>query len=292
MTKLVFPFSAVIAGLVMTFSSCTPTEVTTPPLVTVNPSTPVDAKLGDVLNYEVIISSDSDLKKVEMTAKQDAVVLFTADSTFGAGIQAAIVNFSFTLPTDLAAGTIVTLEFLATNAGDSKLVTTTINVQAGEIYTYTAVIMSDLENPDGSSFYSLEDNKLMTLNQADVASGDVDLIYYYGATNKATLCAPSDQEVRAFTDSQGSVIVDRLETKNSTKIAIVNMTVSDFTAVTNDGPILAKKPATTLTAANNLAKDKIIYCETVTGKKALVLVKNITGGQGTSYITIEVKVQK
>lgn len=281
-----------VTGFSLVLTSCTPTEVTTPPLVAVNPSEPANAKLGDVLNYEVIISSDSDLKKVEMTAKQDATVLFTDDSTFLAGVQSAIVNFAFTVPANLAAGSTVTLDFLTTNTGDSKLVTRTITILAGEINTYTAVIMSDLENPDGSSFYSLEDNKLMSLNQADVASGEVDLIYYYGATNKATLCSPADEGVRAFTDSQGSVVVDRLEIKNDTKIAMTDMTVADFTAVTNDGPILAKKPATTLTAANNLAKDKVIYCETVTGKKALVLVKNITGGQGTSYITIEVKVQK
>jgi hypothetical protein len=292
MRKLIVPLFLFVMVLVMTLPSCTPDPVATPPVMQVTPSSPVTAKPGAALNYEVMISSDTDLKKVEMTAKLDATVLFTTDSTFPAGAQAAIVNFSFTVPNSVSAGSVISLEFLATNDGSSKLITTTITVEAGEINTYTAVIMSDLENPDGSSFYSLEDNKLMTLSQADVASGEVDLIYYYGATNKATLCAPDDQDIRAFTDSHGAVVVDRLEVMNDTRIGMVEMAVADFNAVTNDGPILAKKPATTSTAANNLVKDKVIYCETVTGKKALVLVKNITGTQGTSYITIEVKVQK
>jgi hypothetical protein len=154
------------------------------------------------------------------------------------------------------------------------------------------VIISDIENPDGSSFYSLEDNQLMSINQAELASATVDLIYYYGATNQATLCSPADEEVRAFTGSGGAIIVDRLATKNDTRIAMVDITVAEFEAIADDLTILAKTPATTQTAAPNLAKDKVIWCETVTAKKALVLVKNITGTQGTSYITIEVKVQQ
>jgi hypothetical protein len=292
MNRTLFSFSMIALGVAGIFQSCTPETVVEPPLMTVTPSEPVNAAKGEALSYQVVISSVSDISKVELTAKLDGSNLFSDDSVFAAGTTSAIANFTFTVPLTVSAGSSITLDFLATNEGSTKLVTTTVTVKAGEISTYTAVIMSDLENPDGSSFYSVEDNKLMTLNQAVASSGEVDLIYYYGATNKATLCAPNDASVRAFTGASGAVIVDRLETKNATKVAMVEMTAAEFTAVADDSQILAKKPATTVTAANNLAKDKVVYCETVTGKKALVLVKNITGGTGTRYIPIEVKVQK
>jgi hypothetical protein len=280
------------AGLILFLASCTPTPVVNPPIVTVNPETAVTASPGATVNYEVIVSSDTDLSKVEMSGKSGSTVLFAEDTTFAAGVQAAIVNFVANIPGTVVAGTTLTVDFTAYNEGETTTVTRTINVVAGEINTYTAVIMSDLENPNGSSFLSVDSGTLMTLNQAIATPAKVDILYYYGNTNQASLCAPTDQAVRAFTDAQNRIIVDRLTTKNDTKLASVTMTPADFTAVTNDGPIIAKKPATTATSVTKLAKDNVLYCQTVTGKMALILVKNITGTQGTSYITIEVKVQK
>jgi len=285
---------SLIIGLfgILVFNSCVPETTVTPPVVTVNPADALTARPGDKLNYAVIVTSDTDLSKVEMSGKANSSVLFTADTAFVAGIQAAIVNFSIDLPVGIASGTTITVDFTAYNDGEQTVVTRTIEILAGEISTYTAVIMSDLENPDGGSFCSVTTGTVMTLNQAIAASGDVDIMYYYGAINKATLCSPTDQDVRAFTDIQQRIIVDRLTTKNNTKLALIDMTVANFTAVINDGTILAKKTATTGTSARKLDKDKVLYCETKTGKQALILVKNITGTQGSSYITIEVKVQK
>lgn len=280
------------AGLMIFFVSCTPTPVVNPPIVTVTPEATVTASPGAKVNYEVIVSSDTDISKIEMTGKSGSTVLFADDTTFAAGIQAAIVNFTADIPATVTAGTSLTVDFTATNEGEMTTVTRTINIVAGDINTYTAVIMSDLENPDGSSFLSVDSGTLMTLSQAVATPAKVDILYYYGNTNQATLCAPTDQSVRAFTDAQNRVIVDRLTTKNDTKLASVSMTPADFTAITNDGPILANKPASTVTSVTKLAKDKVLHCQTVTGKMALILVKNITGTQGTSYITIEVKVQK
>ncbi|MFO7615956.1 MAG: hypothetical protein R6V75_01750, partial [Bacteroidales bacterium] len=186
---------------------------------------------------------------------------------------------------------IVEIDFTAYNEGESTVVTRKVTVAAGQINTYTAVLMSDLENPEGKSFYSVATNELLSLNEAVAASQKVDILYYYGATNKAVLCSPMDVAVRAFTDLQGQIIVDRLSTKNDTRIALLTMSADDFNAVTNDGPIVANKPAVTATSATMLAKDKVLHVQTAAGKQALVLVKNIEGTQGSSWITIEVKVQ-
>ncbi len=290
--KSLFMVTVTVFGLAAFLFSCTPTPIASPPVVNVSPSITTTARPGEKMNYEVTVSSDTDLKKVEMTGKIDNIVLFTADTVFPAGVRAAMVIFIAPIPVTVAAGSTIVVDFVVTNEGEMTTVPRNIQIIAGEIYSYTAVIMSDLENPEGSSFYSVEDNLLMSLNQAALSSGEVDLIYYYGATNKATLCSPADESVRAFTDSNGQIVVDRLLTKNNTKLALVGMTVADFNAITDEGPVMASKPATTFSATNNLVKDQVLYCQTVTGKQALILVRNITGTQATSYITIEVKVQK
>jgi hypothetical protein len=295
MKKLHFLALSVGLSAVMVLNSCnTTTPVVTPPLVTVNPTAAATAKPNDVLDYQMIISSDTDLKTAEMTAQLNSTVLYTKDSVFGAGTTAAIVNFSFTVPAAMADGAVITLTFTAKNDGEQTVATRTVNVAnpPGEIYTYTAVIMSDLKNPEGKSFYSIEDNKLLNINEALASSSTVDLIYYYGSVNKATLCAPADVAVEVFENLQNESIVKKFTTRNNTKIAPVTMTVAEFDAVANDLTIKAKAPAVTSTAVATLAKDAIVWSETVAGKKALIKIVSITGVQATSFITIEVKVQK
>lgn len=283
---------ALAACVLMIVSSCEPTTVT-PPLVTVNPVEDVTAAPGDKLTYQMLINSDSELKTAGFTAKFNSTMLASADTVFPAGLEAAIIDIEFVVPETMADGAVLTLTFTASNT-EQTVVSRTVNVviPPGEINTYTAVIMSDLENPEGKSFYSIEDNIRMNINEAIAASGTVDLIYYYGATNKATLCAPADKAVEAFKDSKEEVIVNKFTTRNNTKLAAVTMTVAEFNAVTNDVAIKAKTPTATNTAVPSLAKDNIIWCESVTGKKALVKVVSIAGTQSNSFITIEVKVQK
>jgi hypothetical protein len=262
-------------------------------LLTVNPADAVTAKPGDVLTYQMLIYSDTDITKAQFSAKFNSTVLSSKDSTFSAGLTSAIVDVSFTVPETMTDGAVLSLTFSATNTLTTTLTrTVNITIPPGEIYTYTAVIMADLENPDGKSFYSIEDNKLMNINAAILASSEVDLIYYYGATNKASLCAPADVAVEAFQDSHNESIVKKFTTRNNTKLAPVTMTIAEFNAVTNDLAIKAKEPATTTTAATKLAVDNVIWGETITGKKALIKVVSITGAQTNSLITIEVKVQK
>lgn len=275
------------------FNSCEPTATITPPLVTVNPTTDLTAKPGETLTYQMLINSDTELKSANFMAMENTAILADKDTVFPAGIEAAILDIQFTVPQSMTNGAVLTLSFKASNT-EQTVVTRTVNVviPPGEIHTYTAVIMADLKNPDGSSFYSIEDNKLMNINSAIAASAEVDLIYYYGVTNMASLCAPADVAVEEFLDIRNESIVRKFTTRNNTKLSLVTMTVADFNAVTNDVAIKAKTPTSTSTAVTKLVKDNVIWCESVTGKKALIKVVNIVGTQSNSLITIEVKVQK
>jgi len=239
------------------------------------------------------VTSETDLTTAGFSIKYDGSVIYTKDTTFAASITSTTINIGFTVPTTMPDGAVLNLTFSASNSEQTQVTrTVNITIPAGEINTYTAVIMSDIENADGSSFYSIEDNKLMKLNEAITASGEVDVIYYYGATNKATLCAPSDTEVEAFTGKDNTSVVKKLTTRNATKLASVATTTAQFDAITDDVAIKAATPTATYTAVKQLAKGNVLYTETVTGKKALVKVVDISGTSSNSYITIEVKVQK
>jgi hypothetical protein len=290
-----FQLIATAIGLstILVLNSCEPESTVTPPLVTVNPTTEVSAAPGETLDYQMLVNSDTDLTKAEFSAKFNSTVVATTDTIFAAGVDAAILNIKFMVPESMGDGSVLTLTFTATNTEQTS-VTRIVNVTnpPGEINTYTAVIMSDLKNPEGSSFYSIEDNKLMNINGAIAASAEVDLIYYYGATNKATLCAPADKDVEEFENLQNEKIVLKFNTRNNTKLGAVTMTTAEFAAITNDFTIKAKQPAATATAVPTLAVNNVIWAETVTGKQALIRVVDITGVQSTSFITIEVKVQK
>ncbi len=293
-TKFSLLVGILAIGLSGIFFACEPEVVVEAPLVTVNPAEEVIAAPGDTVTYELIVSSNTDLHSVFVEVSADDVVIATADTVFAANVQAAIINFPIIVSPDFADGSTISVSFTADNQGKSTEVIRSIAVvkPAGEINTYTAIILADIENPNGSSFFSLDNNLLLTLNEARSNSDKVDLIYYYGATNKATLCNATDEGVKAFTDSHNNSIVDQLTTKNNTELSAVTMTAEEFTAVMDDDPITSIVPEAVATAVNQLAIGNVIYAKTVTGKLALIMVKDIIGAQGTSEITIEVKIQK
>ena len=293
MSKRLLLFLPIALAAVTLFNSCEP-EAATPPNLQVTPTETAMAVPGDVVSYQSIISSDTDLSSFDVLVKFGETLVASADSVFAESTQSAIIDFAFPIPDTVSEATTITLTFEARNESESTTVTRTIDVSIpyGEINSYTAVILSDIENPNGSSFFSLETNELMQLAAATAESEKVDIIYYYGRTNEATLCAPADTEVEVFEDKSDIPIVNRFTTRNSTQLAAVEMLEVDFNAIVNDGPITNNEPESTSTAVTNLAVGDVLFAETVSGKKSLVFVKSITGGQGTSEITIEVKIQK
>jgi hypothetical protein len=293
MKKSVILATTLMVATLILFNSCEP-EVVNPPNLQVTPAEEITAAPGELVQYQITISSETDLSSLEVTVKSGENTVATADSIFPANSTIAVIDFPFIVPQEAEDASSYTVTFEAKNTSESSTVTRIINVSIpyGEINTYTAVILSDIENPNGSSFFSLDENKLMQLSAAVAESEKVDLIYYYGISNKATLCAPSDEEVEVFEDRNNTPIINRFATRNDTKLAMVSMSEDDFNAIANDGPIVNNEPESTSTAAKNLEVGNIIFAETVGAKKALILVKNITGTQGTSEITIEVKIQQ
>lgn len=187
------------------------------------------------------------------------------------------------------------------NAGqsnESSFNITTI-ASSGEINSYTAVLLGGQENPNLGSFYSTLHDSVMPQGIANLNQARIDMIYYYGTTNYASIVAPASIQLSLV--PQFNYILDGTNAahwivKNETKFKAV--TINDWTLVTNDALITANAVDLIDVNVNNLAVGNTIAFETAAtsanpGKKGLFKVIAMSGTSGADRrITIEVKIQK
>jgi hypothetical protein len=200
-------------------------------------------------------------------------------------------DFVYHIPaTGAPAGTVVTIDFIVTDKKEveaTKTVTFTIVAPAALVNRYTTVLMGSQDNNELGSFYSTSTN--VVFKQADAAANKavIDLVYFFGASNKATVAAPADSDAQLVFSS----LLDN--TYNLTKFNdATGLTEAAFTALTTVDAFSSLTFG--LTKANDLATNDIVAFETVAGKKGAFMVKSIVGttyGE-SSTITLEVVVEK
>ena len=167
-------------------------------------------------------------------------------------------------------------------------VTVSASAAAGEINSYTTVLMGGQNNATTRSFWASTTNTVYKVADAKTNAAKVDILYFYGTTNAATLAAPDDADAATLSDLQ----LSSFTTKNKTRFGVSAVTSSEFSAIANDAKI-ATISGLTATKAAQLKVNDVIAFQTEAGKKGLILVKAIGGTQGSDRtITIDVKVQK
>ncbi len=151
---------------------------------------------------------------------------------------------------------------------------------------FTAILMGAHENATDGSFMDAATGTVYKVAEAATNDSKVDFVYYYGATNKVTLAAPSDASVLEF----GSLGVANWGTKNETKMATVaGADYSSYT--TNDelsAAVDAESPSGTL--SNELAVDDVILFTTADGIKGAIKVTAVEAST-TGTITLSVKIE-
>lgn len=175
--------------------------------------------------------------------------------------------------------------------GNSDDLTLNVTAQGDPgINSYTAVLMGAQDNTTYGSFYDAESNTVYMIADAKTNAAAVDIVYFYGATNLATLAAPSDQASQDVYNQSTSGI-QTWSVKNATMFKTTSLTGSDFNAVATSADINTHASGGTATKANLLASGEVVAFETVGGKKGLVHIGAITTGANGS-ITLNVKIQK
>jgi hypothetical protein len=168
----------------------------------------------------------------------------------------------------------------------------TITVEGGgdPIDEFSAILMGAQSNTTLGSYLDVSEGASGVMKQAAASSsqGSIDIVYYYGSTNTATLTAPDDETVGGGAGNLS--LCEGWTTKNATRFASSTLSASEFDDVEDDAPIagLTGLSASKMTA---LSVGDVIAFETVDGKKGLIKVAALEA-TSSGTITIDVKIQQ
>lgn len=213
--------------------------------------------------------------------------------TFVNNIQNVTVNYAMAIT---QAGSF-SVRLTAVDKNDESvevIITFTVTAAAGQIKSYNDVILGSYNNATlGSSFASV-DGLVYSLADAKANSNKIDFVYFYGATNLATMAAPNDvllDEVFTTASAPSTWTV-----RNATKMKKSALTATAFDAITNDAAIIADATGLSASHVNSLAVGDVITFETAStsafaSKKGMLKITEITGTDAGS-IKFTVKVQQ
>lgn len=165
----------------------------------------------------------------------------------------------------------------------------------GDVNSYSAKIMGGQNNATLGSFLATDNGEVITSSAAGASAtvqARVDLVYFYGTTNQASIGAPNDSVVAIA--HNGSTSLSTWTTKNATKLVKTTITPAQFIASANDSLVKTIDAATISgSLVNTLAVGNVVAFKTAGGKLGLFHVQSIDGTTGSDRsITVNVKVQK
>lgn len=196
------------------------------------------------------------------------------------------------LKTFLLVGLVASVGF--TSCSEDETITPT-PTSYGAISTYSAKLLGGQNNATLGSFFATDSGVVVSSSNAGASSslqGRIDLVYFYGTTNQASIGAPNDTVVAVA--HNGSTSLGSWTVKNATKFVSTTLSANTFTASLNDSLIKTIDAATySSSLVNMLTVGKVVAFKTAAGKYGLFHVSAIAGTTGTDRsITIDVKVQK
>jgi len=175
----------------------------------------------------------------------------------------------------------------------TKEISFTITTEAvttyGPIKEFSMKILGAQDNATGSSFASI-DGTVYSITDAKANAAKIDWLYFYGATNLATIASPNDADA-ASVFNNATWGLQTWSVRNNTLFKEVTDAVN-WAGIVNDSLILIQTASgVTNTKINNLAVNDVLSFIAATGKKGMIKVESIDGTQ-TGTITISVKVQE
>jgi hypothetical protein len=293
MKKISIYFFALITSLGF-LTSCGETETVNPaPSIVLDNTAPfiaanTEVTAGDSVKFKVVVTGNK-INKFDATVSYDGGTPANLFTDANAGDKASYTK-ELAFKVRGVAGT-ETYTFTATDKnGEVTTKDIVITVKAAQtIRTQTAKLLGGQDNTTAGSFYATEGDGTVYM-QADAKSNSakVDFLYFYGATNQATIASPKDAGAQDIYDNSTSGI-QTWSTTNDTKFKETTLTATDFNNATYASINTAAEGASA-TKSNLLVNGKVFAFVTAGGKRGLILVNTISGTQ-TGSIDITVKVQ-
>ncbi|MBN1132001.1 MAG: hypothetical protein JXR52_02785 [Bacteroidales bacterium] len=293
MKKLNVFLALILLGFAGIFFSCETEEALGPTLEFFG---------GEYIDENVTVEPGADLKFSWLATKGDANLKsfsitrdgVTLDGYPDEDIENDNYSDQVTLIAPLNEGAYVYVFKVTDNGGlsDEVSITVTVEQTGGPILEWTQTLGSHQSNT-GSSFASTN-GQVYSLAEAKANATLIDFMYFYGATNLATLAAPDDPDITSvFFSADGP---ESWTTRNSTRFIKTNLTTAQFDEVADDLLIVANAEAANLTKVNELEANDVIAFVTDSDKEGgeklgLIKIASINEGAGGD-IQIVVKVQQ
>lgn len=252
---------------------------------TITGSIEAEAGLDEVKIFQVTDAGETQLGS--------AITEFKAGSAVVEGADGITYNFSFDI---LGITDDIIVKVQATDK-DNQTASRNFNItaagaSAGAIETYTSKVLGSYQATAGSSFASI-DGTIYGIADAKANSNKIDFMYFYGASNEATIAAPSNSDAASvFTGSNG---LSSWSVRNATKFGTTSVTAGEFDAMTDDALIASQASGLSADKVNMLSVGDVVAFETAStssnaSKKGLIKVTAIsTGADGTMTITVKVQ---
>ena len=273
------------------FTACEEDGTTEPQITISETSVPDSIEAGVQTTLEFSVITDEKIEQIEL--RKGTQTLNTKTDGF---TDNSADNYAYTgvLADTSEAGSSLSFALIVTDNKDNQethnfeLYVKEIEVIGDPINTYADKLLGSYNANEGSSFASI-DGTVYSWNDATNNSDEVDFVYFYGATNEATIAAPDDTDAGSVFDFSG------WNTLNATKFGATTLTAAEFDAIDDDVEIVAEAADLTESKANQLAIDDVVAFETAStsahpSKKGLFIVNDITtGDDGTIDITVKVQ---
>ncbi len=161
--------------------------------------------------------------------------------------------------------------------------------QWGRIRTVNDVVLGAQENSAAGSFYSLDNELVMNLEEAYVNQSLVDMVYYYGQY-EGTLASPNEAEAPGFFTGPHGIV--NWTVKNEMRYDTTMILPAVFDASTNDSLILtAYEPTAGKKKGKFIQQGLVFSFRSPDGKLGLIKIIE-TSPLPSGYVKLSVKIQE
>jgi hypothetical protein len=251
----------------------------------------VDIGSDFVIGINVASNAETEAELTNVTVERifDNVPQTVIDTTFDKNVTSFSADVTFETQSSEGEERIVFTAEDEDGESVTKEIKITYESSPEPINTYSAVLMGAQSNLTTGSFLNSHTGDVSLQDAAEANSGDIDVIYYFGSTNNATLTAPDDATVNG--GSGNLSLAESFTTKNATRFNTnPGVSESEFDAMTDDETIITLSDFSA-SKVTQLGVGEVIAFETADGKKGLIKVSDLEDGASGS-IEIHVKVQQ
>lgn len=242
---------------------------------------------GESVTFEFYVKEgDSKIERVEAYLKTAGVNAHFYDSNDSSSVPSDGEKMTLTKAFADKTGSPFTVYFTVTDKDGLSItdeVKVIVNAAATPLTDQGSQELGSHDNATLGSYYSVTEDETYTQSVAGAdatSQSKVDIIFYYGATNEATLAAPNDETV----GSTGVNLTTGWTTKNATKFSTTTVDFATATDATIEGL------SATASKVTNLEVNDVVYFETVAEEKGLIKITAITvGADGSATISVKVK---